>query len=81
MGPACARPVADRPSTWPQKDALTDKLVMHQAVVLGLGSMFNHSRLRQNVGWKRDVDAGVIMYTTLCDIEVNCQYLLLVPVF
>ena len=21
------------------------------------------------------------MYTTLCDIEVNCQYLLLVPVF
>lgn len=39
--------------------------------MFGLGSMFNHSRLRQNVGWKRDIDAGVVMYTTLRYIEVT----------
>lgn len=38
--------------------------------MLGLGSMFNHSRLRQNVGWKRDIDGGVVIYTTLRCIEV-----------
>jgi len=65
-------------SNWPRIDAATGKVVQHQALVLGLGSMFNHSRLRQNVGWRKDVDAGVVIYTTLRDIEVThittCHY-------
>ena len=40
-----------------------------QAIALGLGSMFNHSTLRQNVVWKRDVEAGTITYTAHRDIE------------
>lgn len=39
-----------------------------QAVVLGLGSMFNHSTQKQNVGWKRDLDREVIVYRALNDI-------------
>ncbi|KXT02688.1 hypothetical protein AC578_1159 [Pseudocercospora eumusae] len=39
-----------------------------QAVVLGLGSMFNHSAQNQNVGWKRDLDRQVIVYRALKDI-------------
>ncbi|KAF7188810.1 SET domain-containing protein 7 [Pseudocercospora fuligena] len=39
-----------------------------QAVVLGLGSMFNHSTQNQNVGWKRDLDREVIVYRALNDI-------------
>ena len=58
-------------SNWPQVDTVTRKVVQHQALVLGLGSMFNHSRLRQNVGWRQDVGAGVVIYTTLRDIEVT----------
>ncbi|PMD27205.1 protein methyltransferase [Hyaloscypha hepaticicola] len=40
-----------------------------QAVVLGLGSMFNHSTLQQNVGWERDVKNLLVTYTTLRDIK------------
>ena len=58
-------------SNWSQVDAVTGRVVQHQAVVLGLGSMFNHSRLGQNVGWRKDIDSGVIIYTTLRDIEVT----------
>ena len=39
-----------------------------QAVVFGLGSMFNHSALRQNVGWERNVEKLLITYTALRDI-------------
>ncbi|KAK5171325.1 uncharacterized protein LTR77_004469 [Saxophila tyrrhenica] len=35
-----------------------------QAVVLGLGSMFNHSRSHQNVVWERDLERQVIVYRT-----------------
>lgn len=42
-----------------------------QALALGLGSMFNHSRLRQNVIWKRDVAAGTIVYTAHRDIAAG----------
>lgn len=31
--------------------------------------MFNHSLLGQNVGWKRDVEAGLMVYSTLRDIR------------
>lgn len=42
---------------------------MTQAIALGLGSMFNHSTLRQNVGWKRNTETDVIVYTALRNIE------------
>ncbi|EME83832.1 uncharacterized protein MYCFIDRAFT_195052 [Pseudocercospora fijiensis CIRAD86] len=52
---------------WPTKssDGTPQK---SQAVVLGLGSMFNHSTQNQNVGWKRDLDREVIVYRALKDI-------------
>ncbi len=42
---------------------------MHQALSLGLGSMFNHSTLRQNVVWTRDLEAECITYTAYSDIQ------------
>ncbi|KAH8821224.1 hypothetical protein F5884DRAFT_79247 [Xylogone sp. PMI_703] len=42
-----------------------------QAVVLGLGSMFNHSSLHQNVGWERDLTNLLITYKTLRDIRIG----------
>jgi len=43
--------------------------VQTQALILGLGSMFNHSTLHQNVGWERDLKNLLITYTTLRDIN------------
>jgi SET domain-containing protein len=43
--------------------------VQTQALILGLGSMFNHSTLNQNVGWERDIKNLLITYTTLRDIK------------
>ncbi|OBT96804.1 hypothetical protein VE01_04121 [Pseudogymnoascus verrucosus] len=40
-----------------------------QAVVFGIGSLFNHSQRRQNVGWMRDVSKGVVVYRTLQDVR------------
>ncbi|PNS19439.1 hypothetical protein CAC42_7283 [Sphaceloma murrayae] len=42
-----------------------------QAVVLGLGSMFNHSTQSQNVGWTRDIDRQIITYHALRDIPAG----------
>jgi hypothetical protein len=39
-----------------------------QAIILGLGSMFNHSKHEQNVGWERDLKNLLITYSTLRDI-------------
>ncbi|KAK5134267.1 hypothetical protein LTR08_006811 [Meristemomyces frigidus] len=36
-----------------------------QAVVFGLGSMFNHSTQDQNVGWTRDLEHQLIVYRAL----------------
>lgn len=44
---------------------------MTQAVVFGLGSLFNHSRRGQNVGWTRDIDRKVIVYKTLRDVRAG----------
>lgn len=38
-------------------------------MVLGLGSMFNHSVHDQNVGWTRSLDKEVLVYTALRDIQ------------
>jgi hypothetical protein len=40
-----------------------------QAIIFGLGSMFNHSTFQQNVGWERDFRNLLITYTTLRDIK------------
>jgi SET domain-containing protein len=44
---------------------------MTQAVILGLGSMFNHSVPNQNVGWQRDVSKQLMTYTALRDIKAG----------
>ncbi len=40
-----------------------------QAIALGLGSMFNHSTLHQNIIWSRDITAETITYTAHRDIQ------------
>jgi hypothetical protein len=40
-----------------------------QAIIFGLGSMFNHSTLQQNVGWERDLENKLITYVALRDIK------------
>lgn len=40
-----------------------------QALVLGLGSMLNHSSRHQNVGWRRDVDRRIMTYYAARDIR------------
>jgi hypothetical protein len=50
-------------SNWPL--ARDDgKSMVTQAVVLGLGSMFNHSS-DQNIGWERNIANEVITYRAL----------------
>ena len=51
---------------WPWKDKTKT-----QVVVLGLGSMFNHSTYAQNVAWTRDVPNECITYTALRNIEAG----------
>ncbi|KAM0711807.1 hypothetical protein Q7P35_001176 [Cladosporium inversicolor] len=64
-----APPITHQPKDHRQPDEpLTAK---PQALILGLGSMFNHSSLRQNVGWTRDVDKLVIVYRTLRDVPAG----------
>ena len=40
-------------------------------VALGLGSIFNHSNWKQNVGFYRDEDNALLRYVALCDICVD----------
>ena len=55
-------------SNWPFKNPETGVVSQTQAVALGLGSLFNHSLLHQNVGWSRDVTGQCIIYRALRDI-------------
>jgi SET domain-containing protein len=50
--------------------------IVRQAIVLGLGSMFNHSTIRQNVGWKRNVEKQIIVYTALRDLQEGEELLI-----
>ncbi|CUS14652.1 unnamed protein product [Tuber aestivum] len=61
---------------WPMGHGTTRKYTIHQAIALGLGSMFNHSSWRQNVGWKRDLGKEVIVYTALRDIAEGEELLI-----
>lgn len=53
-------------STWPSLEPSSPPT---QAIALGLGSMFNHSTLHQNIGWKRAVSDQCLIYTALRDIK------------
>ncbi|RPA95584.1 SET domain-containing protein [Choiromyces venosus 120613-1] len=61
---------------WPIACETPGKYTIHQAVVLGLGSMFNHSSIRQNIGWKRNLEKEVIVYTALRDIAEGEELLI-----
>lgn len=50
---------------------MTGKHTTTQAVVLGLGSMFNHSTARPNVGWERDLSKTCMRYFALQDIRAG----------
>ncbi|KAF2256646.1 SET domain-containing protein [Trematosphaeria pertusa] len=52
---------------WPIIDQDGKKKVA-QAVIFGLGSMFNHSTQEQNVVWERDADRLFITYRASRDI-------------
>lgn len=58
-------------SNWPIQDIGSGKQSTTQAVVLGLGSMFNHSAQEQNIGWERDVMRGCVRYYALRDIAAG----------
>ncbi len=58
-------------SNWPTKNPETGVVSQTQAVALGLGSLFNHSSLHQNVGWSRDLTGQCIVYKALRDIKVG----------
>ncbi|KAK3847469.1 MAG: hypothetical protein J3R72DRAFT_431469 [Linnemannia gamsii] len=53
-----------------QLDHYTYRWKGGMALALGLGSMFNHSR-SPNVGFQRDIDNGLIRYSTLREIQVG----------
>ena len=58
-------------SNWPYRDRKTGKTITTQAVVFGLGSLFNHSSLEQNVYWERDLQAQCVVYRALQDIKAG----------
>ena len=58
-------------SNWPIKKPETGGVSQTQAVALGLGSLFNHSSLQQNVGWSRDLTGQCIVYRALRDIKAG----------
>ena len=58
-------------SNWSHRDPRSKKDVKSQAIVLGLGSMFNHSSRGQNVGWYRDSRSQTVIYKALRDIQAG----------
>lgn len=57
-------------SNWPIVDQHGKKKIT-QALILGLGSMFNHSTNVQNVGFERDLARQVVTYRALRDIPAG----------
>jgi uncharacterized protein len=63
--------MAPRAKTLTNSDTVSKDGVVkssRQALALGLGSMFNHSR-RPNVAWERDISSLSIRYFALRDIN------------
>lgn len=56
---------------WPLLGASGRPSGTTQAIVFGLGSMFNHSARAQNVGWHRDLARQVVVYRALRDIAAG----------
>lgn len=56
---------------WPLASADGGKPTQTQAVIFGLGSLFNHSTRHQNVGWTRDLVRQVVVYHALRDIAAD----------
>ena len=52
---------------WPYQDPQTGKQRSTQALALGLGSMFNHSR-DENVGFQRHVPDKILVFSTLRNV-------------
>jgi hypothetical protein len=57
-------------SNWPIMDQNGQRKVA-QAVVFGLGSMFNHSTQDQNIVWQRDSERLIVTYRALRDIAAG----------
>lgn len=57
-------------SNWPVTDATGVRRIA-QAVIFGLGSMFNHSAQHQNVVWERDTARMIVTYRALRDIQAG----------
>ncbi|OAL48755.1 SET domain-containing protein [Pyrenochaeta sp. DS3sAY3a] len=55
---------------WPIIDSKGDQHIA-QAVIFGLGSMFNHSTQEQNITWMRDPKRLCITYRALRDIPAG----------
>ncbi|KAF2184353.1 protein methyltransferase [Zopfia rhizophila CBS 207.26] len=55
---------------WPIVDENGNHKVT-QAVIFGLGSIYNHSTLDQNVGWERDAERLIVTYRALRDISAG----------
>ena len=53
---------------WPYRDSQGSQRGTTQAIALGLGSIFNHSK-NPNVGFRKDVEQEVIVYTSLRDMR------------
>jgi hypothetical protein len=56
-------------SNWPL-DKNLDQGSKTQAIVFGLGSMFNHAK-DPNVGWTRDIERQFVVYKALRDIKAD----------
>lgn len=56
---------------WPMPSADGSRPVQTQAVIFGLGSLFNHSTRHQNIGWTRDLARQVVVYRALVDIAAD----------
>lgn len=57
-------------SNWPVRQS-NGSTVTQQAIIFGLGSMFNHSARGQNVLWTRDLAREVVVYTAGRDIAAG----------
>jgi SET domain-containing protein len=58
-------------SNWPSSESTKGENKIAQAVVFGLGSMFNHSTQDQNVVWDRDTSRLIITYRAWRDIRAG----------
>ncbi|KAL5120127.1 hypothetical protein ACEQ8H_001952 [Pleosporales sp. CAS-2024a] len=71
QNPSIHEYASDFSSNWPTTTHSNSENTLAQALVLGLGSMFNHSTRDQNVVWERDVSRHIITYRAWRDIQAG----------